>query len=235
MILNVKCHQVDQGFPSVNRFVESHGAQRSIWYMRGGIISMNFIEWHELRHGIKPTDTLIYYFLNIYIYICKYTVFFQTWGGCTQLTFTDFRCFEATKQLTQLMCWAFSSSVHFFQRRGWMPTLVSELAGVHQWCFCDQLPLAAFLLRYIGTCNEQVALDVGKLTLKSIEHSSMFVASAKVCSEWLWTTCRFTLQSVGWCNISIVRERKTVASLSIFIPILIVHITLATIIIWWML
>ena len=36
-----------------------------------------------------------------------------------------------------------------------MPTLVSELAG------------AAFLLRYIGTCNEQVALDVGKLTLKS--------------------------------------------------------------------
>ena len=35
----------------------------------------------------------------------------------------------------------------------------------------------------IGTCNEQVALDVGKLTLKSIEHSSMFVASAKVWSE----------------------------------------------------
>ena len=98
--------------------------------MRRGIISMNFIEWHELRHGIKPTDTLIYFFFK-YIYV-NTPFFFQTWGGCTQLTFTDFRCFEATKQLTQLMCWAFSSSVHFFQRRGWMPTLVSELAGVHQ-------------------------------------------------------------------------------------------------------
>ena len=34
--------------------------------MRGGIISMNFIEWHELRHGIKPTDTLIVVYIHIY-------------------------------------------------------------------------------------------------------------------------------------------------------------------------
>ena len=61
--------------------------------MRGGIISMNFIEWHELRHGIKPTDTLVvcvYIHTHIYIYT---PFFFPNLGRMHPVDFHRFQVF----------------------------------------------------------------------------------------------------------------------------------------------